>query len=479
MIPMCEKTNERSTFKPHPPIARSCAHRAGDWTHPTRPIMPKRLSIATEALNTIDIPIFSGVNLQPSMKLTYPDLSSSSFATQHDSLCPLPVSSSACLDPQTGDHGRAEDDDTKHKPAQASLLSERKPFRSPLGFHIPTHRLEAALKAEPGSMSSYWQYSLYRGPKGDGQTVKVHYCKTRESMESVSQLFANENVIGFDIEWKAQAKATDGIKRNVSLIQIANEERIALFHLARFPRASDADDYVGPTFRGIMESPNVTKVGVAIKGDCTRLRNFLNIHCRGLFELSYLYRLIKYYHSDTSKINRWAVSLAKQVEEHLQLPLLKGDVQTSDWSKDLDYDQARCKPQNVFSDFPVSLLALDAASDSYAVLQLFHCLEAKRMALCPVPPRPAHAELNQKLSFQGGIVATATSNLSNSIETSFSDSHKLDVSVEDMTRDLRDCHLRPLAAPGPYCEAQNGVTRRVATTAPSALLSARKSPSEA
>lgn len=40
---------------------------------------------------------------------------------------------------------------------------------------------------------------------------------------------------------------------------------------------------------------------------------------------------------------------------------------------------------------------LDAATDPYVNILLFYIMEAKRLALNPVPPRPAHAELNQAI----------------------------------------------------------------------------------
>ena len=45
---------------------------------------------------------------------------------------------------------------------------------------------------------------------------------------------------------------------------------------------------------------------------------------------------------------------------------------------------------------------LDAASDSYAALQLYYILEAKRSALEPTPPRPAHVELNLEIRLADG-----------------------------------------------------------------------------
>lgn len=264
---------------------------------------------------------------------------------------------------------------------ESTALVSDEPFRGPRGFHIPKNRLETALNASPGSVASYWQYTLYQGPGGEKDKVKLHYCKNKEATEAVAQLFVNESVIGFDIEWSVRAKSTDGIKKNVALIQIACEERIALFHIARYPDSLDVDDFVAPSLKQIMESPKVTKVGVAIKADCTRLKNFLGIHCQGLFELSYLHNLVNYCSGNIEKVDRKSVRLDTQVQEHLNLPLLKGDVQTSDWGRDLDFQQTQY-----------------AASDSYAGLQLFHVLEGKRRAFDPIPPRPAHAELNIAIS---------------------------------------------------------------------------------
>jgi len=173
--------------------------------------------------------------------------------------------------------------------------------------------------------------------------VKVHYCKTKEASERVARLFLDEEVLGFDIEWKANAAAIEGIAKNVSLIQIASERRVALFHVALFSIIDSMDEFAIPTLKKIMESRGITKVGVAVKGDCTRLRKFLNIQSRGIFELSHLYKLVKFSLGDVKKINKTLVSLAQQVQEHLQLPLWKGEVRSSDWSKDLDYQQIQCK----------------------------------------------------------------------------------------------------------------------------------------
>ncbi len=98
-----------------------------------------------------------------------------------------------------------------------------------------------------------------------------------------------------------------------------------------------------------MEDPSITKVGVWIKGDCTRLKNYLGIQSRGIFELSHLYKLVKYSATkEFGSINKKLVSLATQVQDHLGLPMFKGqDVRSGDWSQPLQMDQIICKPQDL------------------------------------------------------------------------------------------------------------------------------------
>ncbi|KAI1201074.1 ribonuclease H-like protein [Nemania serpens] len=236
----------------------------------------------------------------------------------------------------------------------------------------------AAKRSPPGSPGSYWSYTQYGRTAEDGslEKVKVHYCCSTHTMERVcKEYFMDEKILGFDLEWMPDARIRDGLKYNVSLIQLASPSRIGLFHVALFPKK---DDMVGPSFRSLMEDPNVTKLGVAIGGDTTRLRKYLDIHSRGLMELSHLYRVVTCskkgeYHN----INKRLVPLATQVEEYLHLPLYKGqDVRLSNWFRRLDMDQV-----------------MYAASDAYAGLHLYATMEHHRQQLNPCPPHPYHAEL--------------------------------------------------------------------------------------
>src|SRR6266536_786012 len=256
--------------------------------------------------------------------------------------------------------------------------------QSTLPYKMTEDLFRKAREADSGSPESYWSYTLYRND--EGKKVTVHYCKSKHTTERViKNYFLSKKVIGFDIEWKAEATKKQGAKQNVSLIQIASEERIALFHIAQY--ASDKiSDLVSDSLKKLMEDPDITKVGVSIRADCTRLRNFLNIDSKGILELSHLYKLVKYSSSrDFKSINKRLVSLATQVDEHLHLPLFKGEVRSSDWSKALKLDQI-----------------LYSASDSYAGVVLYDILEIKRNALDPTPPRPFHAELNQPIRLAEG-----------------------------------------------------------------------------
>ena len=138
------------------------------------------------------------------------------------------------------------------------LASDIKTFRSPLGFHIPEPKLRDAMLAGPTSTASYWHFTLYQGPGGDSDKVKVHYCKSKETTEKIAQLFLDKEVIGFDIEWSPNSSADGGITKNVSLIQIASEERVLLAHIARYPNATISEkeqrvgDFIAPSLKRIM-----------------------------------------------------------------------------------------------------------------------------------------------------------------------------------------------------------------------------------
>ncbi|KJZ74166.1 hypothetical protein HIM_06397 [Hirsutella minnesotensis 3608] len=252
-----------------------------------------------------------------------------------------------------------------------------KPPQTSQSFNMSEELFRAAQSALEGSPESFWSHRLYRRATktGDAARVIVHYCRSKHSMELVCQKhFVGEEVIGFDLEWSASANRDSGPRDNVSLIQIASPSRIALFQTAAFEK----DEFSGPIFRKIMGDPNVRKVGVNILADCTRLKRHLGIETRGICELSHLYKQVKYSAAGSPElINKYCVSLAIQVYEHLKLPLYKGSsVRESNWRVPLSSTQI-----------------LYSAADAYAGLQLFYILDAKRRELVPCPSLPHHAEL--------------------------------------------------------------------------------------
>ncbi|CCC10035.1 unnamed protein product [Sordaria macrospora k-hell] len=244
-----------------------------------------------------------------------------------------------------------EDENVKSEDEGASL----KPPFTPLSFTMTEDLFREAKKAAEGTPGSYWTYNLYRGPDKDGnmnEKVKVHYCRSANTTERVlKQYFMDDKILGLDLEWEANAKPTHGPRQNVSVIQIASEKRIGIFHISLYPKK---DELGSPLLKQIIEDPDVIKTGVWILGDCTRLEKFLGIKGRGIQELSHLYKLVKYSASGEHKlVNRMGVPLARMVNEILQLPMFKGSVRTSAWSKPLNMDQI-----------------LYSASDAYAGLKL-------------------------------------------------------------------------------------------------------------
>ena len=215
-----------------------------------------------------------------------------------------------------------------------------------------------------------WNFNDYRG--ADGRKITVHLCSSSLASDRVARLFSQDSLLGLDLEWKPGAPK--GHPDNVCLVQVANAERVALFHVA-MSDCKLTSERIPPTLRAILEDRQVRKVGVGIRGDATRLKNILNIHVKGLFELSHLYRLLEHRSEDRIPISKRLVSLTDQAKKHFGLPLPKGSVRTSEWHKPLTHEQISY-----------------SANDAYASLILFHTMNQKRQALKPTPPLPRPVE---------------------------------------------------------------------------------------
>jgi hypothetical protein len=283
------------------------------------------------------------------------------------------------------DEGSGDESELESEPLETDEDAEK---HIPLTYQIPREVLRRVMKTSSSNKNgSSWTYLLYQGP--NNEKIKLHYCRNMEVAEKVAKYFVDEKMLGFDIEWKPNASAAVGIKGNTSLIQLASEDRIALFHISLF-KGKTIEELLPATLKQILEDPTILKSGVAVKSDFTRLKKYLGVEAQGVFELSHLYKLVKFSKNEPVKVNKMLVSLANQVAEHLQLPLHKGAVRESDWSKPLDRDQMHY-----------------AASDAYAGVRLYDVLEAKRKKLKPTPPRPHCAELNLPIELAPGVTLPA------------------------------------------------------------------------
>lgn len=196
-------------------------------------------------------------------------------------------------------------------------------------------------------------------------------------------MFLRENVVGFDMQWPPQYDKGPGpLQLRKALIQIACQDKIALFHIERLP-GETTEDIVAPSLRKIIETPHILKTGVAILDSFLRLKGWFGLNPRGVFELSHLHNLVTHGPTAPELVTTEMPSLNRLVETHLGYPLHEGDSRKRKWRSALKKDHVR-----------------DAAVDAYAGLMLFHCMNAKRASMRPLPPLPIHADRYQRLKCQ-------------------------------------------------------------------------------
>ena len=142
------------------------------------------------------------------------------------------------------------------------------------------------------------------------------------------------------------------------MIQVASESAIALIHIAQIglddsgkpldnSKTDDAGDLVSPTLRKIIESDQILKTGVNILGDARRLRDYLSLRPQGVFELSDLHNSVTCAENNIEKVPRKLLALSKQAHQTLGLPLDKGTVRVSDWTKPIHPDQIECRSPRI------------------------------------------------------------------------------------------------------------------------------------
>ncbi|KAG9243010.1 hypothetical protein BJ878DRAFT_481508 [Calycina marina] len=223
-----------------------------------------------------------------------------------------------------------------------------------------------------GTQKKYWHHWQYRNSAG--KRVEVLYSKTTTDSEALALKFLNESVLGFDMEWPWDSHKHTRLQQKVGLIQIACEDKIALFHIG-LHTGRTAEDLISPSLRKIIESPSIIKTGVGIQNaDYSRLERWFGLKPRGAFELSHLHNLVTHGAENPEMVTTKLRALATQVNVHLGRSLAKGAVRTSNWSKPIGQEQRNY-----------------AADDAYAGFMLYHCMQAKRLAMDPVPPAPRNA----------------------------------------------------------------------------------------
>lgn len=250
--------------------------------------------------------------------------------------------------------------------------------RWPLSFSLMLPEEPDGDDEEPRAKPVWWNYNLYRGPRG--RKPQLLYARTKDDSERIAYFNFPEHdhrVVGFDLEWPCYIPETTRarLQDRVGLITIASEDTIALFHVGAHDGVAAAD-LLAPSLRRLIESPAVLKAGVGIlSADFRRLQRFFGLRPQGAVELSHLHTIAASAGPDGVRgCTTKTVALDKLVRMHLGLPLDKGNsrVRMSNWSRKVLSLEQRAY----------------AANDAYAGLMLYHHLEARRQELNPVPPRP-------------------------------------------------------------------------------------------
>ncbi|KAH8147406.1 uncharacterized protein LAJ45_08562 [Morchella importuna] len=262
---------------------------------------------------------------------------------------------------------------------------EPEPYDPFMEFQILEEELERKQLLKAGNVNKTWSHLLYQNK--EAEPPKVHYCKTVEEANNAAALFLNDKFIGFDLEWDPWAKVTEKSPRShVSLMQIANQSDIALFHISLFDCKKNG--FIPENLHKILVSEDILKVGVNIGGDALRVYKYLNISMQGTFELSDYRNLLN-----------------------------TGKVRFSQWKKPLTNKQIQY-----------------AAADAYAGVRIFDVFQTRRSRLKPCPPLPKPRVLN----IQGlGVKKTRKiSKTSIPTESNGGNENPMDKSILPLTKNL-------------------------------------------
>jgi ribonuclease D len=197
----------------------------------------------------------------------------------------------------------------------------------------------------------FFSYRLFRGPKCE--RVRLHYIKSFDDAEACAHLFLDCKVIGLDTEFKP--RAGNSIKKNVSLIQVASETDIALFHIAAFP-GEKPDDLIPPTLKSVFADEKTFKSGSNVGGDVSRLEKWLNCPVKGAIHLKMLLQIVH------EKERGQRASLDIMTRRYFSLGMNKNSsTRCGNWTQELDREQLEY-----------------AASDAYASLKVYQSIDDDR-----------------------------------------------------------------------------------------------------
>lgn len=128
-----------------------------------------------------------------------------------------------------------------------------------------------------------------------------------EQIEAACEELSRESVIGFDTETRPSFKA--GVHYRVSLLQLSTPKRCFLFRLCRIPLDK-------PILR-LLENPEVKKIGAAVHGDLSALKELRHFREAGFVDLQ---RIVDEWGIEEKSIRKMAaLVLGKRVSKAQRL----------------------------------------------------------------------------------------------------------------------------------------------------------------
>lgn len=151
-------------------------------------------------------------------------------------------------------------------------------------LHMPPRYGYTADKPDP-----FWAYYLYKNHQSEEPEVK--YSDNLAESERFAKRLLKEKLLGISMKYQASSVAGT-YQKKVSVIVLACEDTIYVFHLARHP-GDQLSDVIAPSLRKVLESPLIVKVGIAVLSVYfARLKDHLGLSPQSALELSHLHNLL-------------------------------------------------------------------------------------------------------------------------------------------------------------------------------------------